>query len=178
MDLPASWTLDPGSMDRPVQASQLPEDPWDLPGDKPLRLLAWPDWDDAEELAFLLGALIEPLRDADEVCLVLRRDPDLDAMLLEQDSALEQLRSQLMSTGSLLALAFEDRVIAPPCWPRLGEAADGVLQLPSARRTVPRGSFAGSLQAPLLESAGQVRTWLADRHRSLAELQVIEPQEE
>lgn len=105
--------------------------PWPLATTAKVRLLAWPRWDDAAELATLLQMASEP-RLAAPACLVLRHDPAHDG---ELDAALARLRqasAHALPPGRDLEVLLLAEPLGEGDLERVGAAMTAALRTPAS----------------------------------------------
>lgn len=105
--------------------------PWPLATNAKLRLLAWPSWSN-DDLRSLLENYASVLSDRSDVTLCLRMDPQQVADMPNAMARLQQLAEEVLADGgqNLDVLIVEDPIPTSDL-PRLGQAVDGLLALPS-----------------------------------------------
>ena len=123
---------------------------WPLSTNAPLRVLAWPNWatpDSFGGLVETVGALLG----RNDLCLVLRHDPDQDA---DPEPGLAALQSAFDVSDTPLEVLIESAPMDAVAWDRMARSIDAVLaQSPS--------SSLAALRRPILKNSRDVRRWLA-----------------
>lgn len=128
--------------------------PATLRTDSPIRVLAWPNWGDVDELVTLMTVAGLPLADRSDatLCLVYRPEDG------NPESALENLAQAfdavLGSDRALDVLLIEDDY-GDDAMPGLGRAVDAVVALPSSADG-DRAAFTTALGVPTVGDAGDV----------------------
>lgn len=115
----------------PTVEPRLHTAPWPLASDSKTKLLAWPSWSDDNDLRVLLSSYAAALVGEDSVTLCLRIDPEVDDMPTAM-SRLQALADEVLPAdiGGLDVLVVEDKMTAADL-PRLGQAVDSLIALPS-----------------------------------------------
>lgn len=106
-------------------------EPWPLNTHLTRRWLAWSDWSQAE-LSQVFATWAEALR-REELCLVLRRDPQRDPPADEALAALVTAHALTLGEDTDVSVLLVEDAIEEAWWPRLGVAVERVLELPSGR---------------------------------------------
>ncbi len=103
-----AWSLHAKALGTP---SLRPESrpPWPLDIARPVRLLAWPDWNNPSALAAFVDEVILPLAGRSEVALCLRFDPQLDGDLRAAQQRLdEEVSGKLTEDANLEVLILNE----------------------------------------------------------------------
>ena len=152
-----------------------PGDPhWPIASAAPVRLLAWPPWEEPRSLRDV-AACLRPLRGRVAVCLVLCRDPGRDA---EAGAGLEALAEALATqeaAGPPVEVVLETAPGSQEGWERIGRSVDAVVWpgTPAAGR-----EELVALKHTTLRSPAEASAWLASHQRSARpELPVLQLEE-
>jgi hypothetical protein len=126
---------------------------WPLNTPADLKLLAWPQWNEAA-LAELLRTWCEGVDSTASACLCLRHDPELDGELSSALEALERAYQAACEPSRALDVAIVGEELRSTNAPRLGRAIAGVLRCDTdAAHT----AFLAALDAPLARNAAELR---------------------
>lgn len=99
----------------------------------PVRVFAWPDWNDATEIGLLLNGYGRHMVGRSDVCLCLRRDPRLDPGEAEVLAALQAAHARMLGADAPIEALIVDDVLAPADWPRLERSISCAIALPSSK---------------------------------------------
>jgi hypothetical protein len=99
-----------------------------------VRLFAWPDYADADELEHLFRAFAGELVGRTDVALCLRHDAWVDGPLERAVAALRGACERTLGPDAALELLLVDDELAPDDWTRLARAVQAAIVLPSSRR--------------------------------------------
>jgi len=105
---------------------------WPLASDRPVKLLAWPRWDDDGELAALLRIAADPRLGAAAPCLCLRHDAASDGPAELATRRLVAVSERELRAGEEVSALIVGEPIRPEEWPRLGSAVTAALLLDSS----------------------------------------------
>jgi SAM-dependent methyltransferase len=97
-----------GRSSRTEAQPSVPTRTWNLRTTAKLRVFAWPNWNDASELAFLLNAFGRHLVGRSDVCLCLRRDPSCDPSEEQAVAALQAAHARVLGTQSPIECLLVD----------------------------------------------------------------------
>jgi hypothetical protein len=87
---------------RPLHPLQLA--PWPLDVSRPVRLLAWPEWQNEDALRRFVQNILAPLVGRPEVTMCLRFDADRDGNLSEGNQRLDTIAAELLPEGADIEL--------------------------------------------------------------------------
>ena len=97
-----------------------PAAPWPIDAARPVRLLSWPRWNDADALRAFFTDVVVPLADDTEVTLCLRFDTDQDGSLADAKASLNALAGELLPTGAELEMLILSEPMSDNTAERLG----------------------------------------------------------
>ena len=153
--IPSHFMLKSKAYRRPAPVPTLrggTEETWPLLTEARYRILAWPDWNNLEELKATFDQAGRAIANRDDTVLCLRFDPHLDE---DPEGAMERMGEAWEATlgegWQLEALIIEDELEAE-AYPRLGAALDGWFALPSSARPE-RKAFLEALGKPMMEDS-------------------------
>lgn len=126
-------------------------DPYPLRTERPVRLLAWPRWDDLAELDTLLGTFARLLADRPEATLVLRHDGAQDGDMEASLQLLQGAYAGAFRDDEDIDLLILDDPLSEADLPRVGAAVSGLIVLRSTHEDPVRTVFAETLGARLLQ---------------------------
>ncbi len=106
--------------------------PWPLSTEHPVRVLAWPRWDDDEELAALLSIAADARLGGVAPCLCLRHDPGVDGAIESAAQRLERVSERVLRGGDDVTALMVGEPMRESDWPRLGNAVTCALLLASS----------------------------------------------
>ena len=132
------------------------DEPWPVASDAPLRLFAWPRWDQPASLDALFERAAELVGPGPRVALVLRYDAGLDPPREEALAALEAAYGRRFADGEELEVVLEEAPLGDGAFHRLGRAVQGFLPLGGEP-----AAFLQRLGSEPLADAKAVRRWRA-----------------
>ncbi|TDJ69630.1 MAG: glycosyltransferase [Planctomycetota bacterium] len=137
-----------------------PSPPWRLTTPAAWRLLAWPRWDSPQALRALALALT-PLIGRDDICVVLRHEPERDGDLELGLTALRSASRDLHGDAAGLEVLLETSPEERDFWPRMAQALDAVLCL--GADSSPHAARLAELDLPMLRGSEELARWLAEQ---------------
>ena len=118
-----------GDDDEEVSASSL--QPWPLATQAKVRILAWPEYTDAEELDTLLGEYGAAIASKADVCLCLRLDPLEDGSAVDATGLLRSAHERTLGDAGDLEILLVAESMTRLYWTRLSQSVNALIGLPS-----------------------------------------------
>jgi hypothetical protein len=139
-----------------------PPAPLSLSTAAPVRLLAWPNYQDPKELFELFSTYGTALASLPGFCLCLRYDPQHDPLSIEQIQELVNEAYTLAKIEGDLDLLLIDNALTMAEWPSLGGSITASLALPSAAHGY-RAAFSSALRVPRIRTSAELTQLLSDQ---------------
>ncbi|MBL8841161.1 MAG: glycosyltransferase [Planctomycetes bacterium] len=146
-------------------------EPWPLQSPRAVKLLAWPRWDDAAELAALLQVVADPRIAPLRPCLCLRHDAALDGPLDEALARLQAASREGLPRAVDAEVLVVGELIEERELPRLGRAVTAALLRDSSDAGERRRFFA-RVAAPGVRGADDLLALLPAAAEVAAEVQL------
>ncbi len=136
-DATARWDKEIEQTDVSIQVNESKEiTPWPIASDAPVKVLAWPKYDSAEDLDILLGGYAKMFIGNNDYCLALKHDENVDIPMEAAMAAVSKAFDRLIGTNTdLNVLIINDEMTIADA-SSLGMSVQGALALPSCENSV------------------------------------------
>ena len=126
------------------------------------RLMAWPRYDDPDELDWMFQAFGAPFVGRDDVCLCMRVDPQVDGRGSDVLPLLLESFARTLGADAKLDILLVDDPLTEADWSRVGEAINGVISLGSST-DAPRSEFLSKLGKPMVTNGAEAAACIPER---------------